>query len=484
MAAFTLEKPKDVGKKKKIVTPKLPTIPKAVTPTIDKPKYHETGELTDAEIKVQQDRRAKMESALIKNSATPEIPVEAPVQETPVQEVKAQAPQVNIADMMRQASTSETDSLVSAVKQRIAESKAQQQQLIAKAPQAYDPLRAESEVRKSQELRTALERSSLLCDRGGIGRSEALATQTAGEGRLTDINLQQQNFIDQAKAEIVRLESQGRYEEAQIVADQARQLSQNLITEQIRQEGIQREDASLERQRSESAFEQQKQDFVATINRYAQDFTAQIQSVQNDGDPSNDWQIPLLESARQDKITSQNLDPLTGQPLPVDQTPQLTSSSALDLWEQTGVANEAISRALGIPTGTRYTRQSTGGRYGGTADTGLSDTAIRYKISNGIPLSAEEAAKYGVEEGYTLPTEEVVQAPELEDEPTFKDSVLNKSLNTYLGDTDDPVAVKNLTTDWIVESVKNGSMTEQQMKNFMESYGIKEEDIAAKLVGG
>ena len=231
-------------KKKKIVKPKLNPITATapVAPTQDITPTEGPAPLTGAEIAEQQRRRKAMEDAIAKNLETPVEEPTVPTTPVEVETPTIEQPQVNIADMMREKSKSATDSLVAQLKQRIAESIQAQQANIARAPQAYDPLRAESEVRKSQDLRSALERSSVLGDRGGIGRSEALATQTAGENRLTDINLQQQNYIDQANQEISRLENEGRYEEARIVADQANQLAQNLIGEQIRQEGIQRED--------------------------------------------------------------------------------------------------------------------------------------------------------------------------------------------------------------------------------------------------
>lgn len=336
----------------------------------------------------------KLKKALVKPLSTPvvtqpitETPVETQ-QETPVEEVKVpQKP--TIESQLRQESKSTTDALVQALRQRISESKAQQEQLIAQAPQTYDPLRAESEVRKSQELRSALERASVRGDRGGIGRSEALATQTAGDNRLTDINLQQQNFIDQANSEIASLESQGRYEEAQIVAEQKAQLLQNLMTEQVRQEGIQKEDTALERQQ-----------YMDTIGRFAQDYTAEINRVTNDGDPSNDWQLPILQAAKQQKIETQNLDPLTGQPLPETMTTQETLALAMDKWDMGLPLNEAEANALGVQVGaTKPVSVST--------SSGLSSSAMatnaRYKVTNGIPLSADEAALMGVEPGYVAP---------------------------------------------------------------------------------
>jgi len=208
-----------------------------------------------------------------------------------------------------------------------------------------------------------------------------------------------------------------------------------------------------------------RQEFISTINRFAQDFTAQINLVQNDGDPSNDWQIPLLESAKQNKIDTQGLDPATGQPLARDTTPDLTSSSAIDLWEQTGVANEAISRALGIPVGTQYTRRTTGGS-GGAA--GLTDTGIRFKLTNGLPLNAAEAAKYGVEEGFILPQDESEDTAQ-EDADAVTDAELLEFIQEKGGDT------KQSVIEYLINN--DGRYSIEKGFAIMDAYGLSPIDL-------
>ena len=104
--------------------------------------------------------------------------------------------------------------------------------------------------------------------------------------------------------------------------------------------------------------EKKVQDFLSTITRYYGDYQAQANKVRNDGDATNDWQIPYLEAARQEKIANEGLTQ-SGQR--VQSAPELTSSSALSLWEQLGTANQAVAAALGVPVGTRYQKQSSGG---------------------------------------------------------------------------------------------------------------------------
>ena len=170
--------------------------------------------------------------------------------------------------------------MVNQLREKIAQSKAEQEAIKKNAPKTFDPLRNQSELTKAQQLRQALERSANLGDRGGIGRSEALQTQTAGENRLNAINLQQQDVIDRANQQIAQLESQGRFEEANIINQQKLAELQALMSEQQRRDEIARQDAlrADERayresltasdrayQESQRATEQARADFNNTI---------------------------------------------------------------------------------------------------------------------------------------------------------------------------------------------------------------------------
>lgn len=54
-----------------------------------------------------------------------------------------------------------------------------------------------------------------------------------------------------------------------------------------------------------NALATEKKDFSNNIMAYYNDYQAEINKVQNDGDDSNDWKIPILQSARNQKILSQ-----------------------------------------------------------------------------------------------------------------------------------------------------------------------------------
>jgi len=54
-----------------------------------------------------------------------------------------------------------------------------------------------------------------------------------------------------------------------------------------------------------NALSQEKKDFGNNIMAYYQDYQAQINKVQGDNDTTNDWQIPMLQAARNEKILAQ-----------------------------------------------------------------------------------------------------------------------------------------------------------------------------------
>jgi len=457
-----------VEDEKKIIIPRPVDQPTVIAPTVTKPPVVEPPVETDAQkqarelferqqagqtqivaeggVDLTRQTEEQRKAQQLKDAIAGEVVDVAPV---------SPAKTTNISDLIKKRNQEATNAALALIRQRISEGKAAQQDIIAKVPQQFDPLRAQSEVAKSQQLRSTLERSANFGDRGGIGRQEALLTQTEGEKRLNEINLAQENVISNANAEILRLENEGKFQEAQVIAANASQELQELITEAQRQEDLNREESIRQEGLTAEASALERQQFIETLGRFQQDFTAQINKVANDGDPTNDWQLPLLETARQEKIQAEGLDPATGEPLPVDTTPTLTASSALDLWEQTGVASEAISRALGVPVGERFVRRSTGGGTGGLTASNIATNA-RFKLSNGIPLSTSEANILGLQEGFVDPNFRGVEAEEDEKAEPFVASItaVNDAIGDFVGDTDllSPAEIKDKTLEWIVQN--------------------------------
>lgn len=159
-------------------------------------------------------------------------------------------------------------------------------------------------------------------------------------------------------------------------------------------------DALTAQKLAEAQKEQEINNYLATLNRYSADYAKEINNVRNDGDTTNDWQIPYLESARQEKIANQGLDQY-GNTIQTNYVPELTSSSALQLWELLGQANESISQALGIPVGTKFSYQSTGGSSGGSSSSSSGNIKDYISLINKAYVSSSGMNEYAIRQYLT-----------------------------------------------------------------------------------
>lgn len=97
-----------------------------------------------------------------------------------------------------------------------------------------------------------------------------------------------------------------------------------------------------------NASQQEKQNTLDTLGAYSNDYQARINQLTNDNDTSNDWQIPYLQSLRNDKISSQQ----SAQAQAESDSQKQMIDLALDVFKQTGVASDWIAETLGINPGT------------------------------------------------------------------------------------------------------------------------------------
>ena len=218
----------------------------------------------------------------------------------------------------------------------IAKAKGQYSNIISQAPQTYQPLRNQVSLSKEQQLQALRESLANQGNRGGTGRQAMLGISTAAENQLGDINLQQQNVIDEANRAIADIEQQGQFQESQLTAELAAQKLRELLAQEQRAgemaEDTRRFNVDFElRQQAakDKAADALRKQFIDTIGQYANDYQARINELQNDGDPTNDWQIPYLKTARQGKI-----------------------DDAMAKWQEQGYVSEDIAAALGKPVGT------------------------------------------------------------------------------------------------------------------------------------
>jgi hypothetical protein len=95
-----------------------------------------------------------------------------------------------------------------------------------------------------------------------------------------------------------------------------------------------------------------KQSWLDTIGRFGDNYQAEINRVQGDNDTTNDWQIPYLQAARQQKI-QQQAEQQAAQMAAASEEEKQQYKNALELWKTYGQATPEIAAILGVPEGAR-----------------------------------------------------------------------------------------------------------------------------------
>jgi hypothetical protein len=242
------------------------------------------------------------------------------------------------------------------------------------------------------------ENATLQSNLGSLGRQEQSAYDDIAR-RGTEAEQAYQSGLAQAKADVSSQEAEQMLQELGTLRNYARDDARYADT---------RSDVLYNRdyQQSKDAMS----DYTNTVGRFYNDYAAEINNVKNDGDPSNDWQLPILESARQQKL--QNIEALKQSEAEAVAKGQKESyDRAYKMWETLGYATPEIASILGIPQGTRtesYVRtqssinrqgsSGSGGAIGGLGNTDF-DNVMRYwqaigraddKVSKllGVPIGA------------------------------------------------------------------------------------------------
>lgn len=140
----------------------------------------------------------------------------------------------NNSGMIKDAYKSNLNSIVSQIKSAIANSKQGYNSIIQDAPQQFQGAKNQSELGRMRGLDTLRETIANRGDSGGLGRSELLQTDIAGQNQLNSINSDQNRVITDAQRAIQNLEEQGRFAEAEAVSDNAYKMLQSLIGENSR----------------------------------------------------------------------------------------------------------------------------------------------------------------------------------------------------------------------------------------------------------
>lgn len=121
-----------------------------------------------------------------------------------------------------------------ALKAQIQQGVSQYQDTINKAPGQYQPLRDQASATGQQNMQNLREMLANNGQAGGVNRTEETQVNTSTQNQINTLNAQQQSVIDTAQKAIADLQAQGDIESARLVADNAAQKLQALISEKNR----------------------------------------------------------------------------------------------------------------------------------------------------------------------------------------------------------------------------------------------------------
>lgn len=256
-------------------------------------------------------------------------------------------------------------------------------------------------------------------------------------------------------------------------------------------ERMQNEINALKQEEANLKAEEEKEflTYIETIGRFANDYAAEIQRVRNDGDPSNDWQLPYLEAARQDKVTGMTADSQRAQ--------DDAYNKALNKWDMGFVLTPEEQQLIGAPSSTKPRQVTSSG--GGFTQNQRYDNAMD-KWERGWELTPEEQQLIGAPSainpnpgGKTATTESRFDDKTIS---TSIDNAINSAKSAIEKDeirnrfgallspaikftpNDEKEAVKR----WIIENADN--ISEVQGNDIIQKWNLDVDEIARMMQGG
>ncbi len=237
---------------------------------------------------------------------------------------------------------------------------------------------------------------------GYQGQSE-VANNVAYRGNLGNLNTQEQGAYNDITKR--GTDAQTEYESGlvQAEADEDTTASEQRLAELSTERGYAREDeqSNLENQtaaeqtaynreqdtldRTEAQTQQQREEFVATIGQYYNDYTQAINDIAADNDTSNDWQLPYLKAARTEKQQAQAAQQATAiakQQADQNAATKLAYEQALERWKTAGtVKSQADARILGVSVGTKTEQYAQDQMAHSIAQQNANTSAVRARAS-------------------------------------------------------------------------------------------------------
>lgn len=295
---------------------------------------------------------------------------------------------------------------------------ADQQKTIDETPGVYQNLKNTTYNQSLAGLPTLYERLANMgaSTTGGLSRTEQGRVQSNLQNNLTSLDLQKQGAINDAQHNISDINSDAASQTASQTADYLtnQQTRQDTLTanEQARQDTLtaneqNRQDQLTAQAKSEAwnsvsalgyvdansskvlgipegtktsatnqlEWEREQQqiattkanhetevtNFVNTIGQYSGNYQKQIDTITNDGDTSNDWQLPYLKTARLEKVNTvaaQKQADANAKAIARTKFNQEIYDRGMEIWKTTGYLPSGYEDYLGYPVGTPTSAQA------------------------------------------------------------------------------------------------------------------------------
>lgn len=134
---------------------------------------------------------------------------------------------------------------------------------------------------------------------GGASESSLLALDATYQNNRNALEANRNDTLGQIRQNANQIQTSGNADLAELSANYYNQMAQAQAQSQARAQ----EQSNLDRNYQLKQQESEKSDFLNSIGAYSNDYMAQYNKVRDDGDASNDWQLPYLQQARNGKLS-------------------------------------------------------------------------------------------------------------------------------------------------------------------------------------
>jgi len=260
------------------------------------------------------------------------------------------------------------DSIATSLKAAIQQSINSKNEKIKGASAKYQPQKDNVEVGRGNELRSALEMSANSGDRGGIGRQQALDTNSNADKRLNDINLQQTDEETSLRNDISNLILEGDIQGAQNQGARLKDLvansssmdtinynrGQDSFTNSLAQQAANNDQAITDSNLKDKATESMAKEVEVLVAANYNNISALRDQI-NTANP-NDPRLPQIQAAINQKVSDQKaaqaaIDTKAAATKTAAQ--KVAYDNALDAWAKLGTTTPQMAAILGVPVGAK-----------------------------------------------------------------------------------------------------------------------------------